>query len=132
MHCVWDADTHCIKTVHRVSRIALQTIDSYNLIDLALYWKDNSLFMESDQFWNLLARKLAREASLRELYELDKMLYFNPELQCWMRLMTDLWNSREEIIKEPGGNERFLQLLETAYKRRHLYHGKTPKKRSSA
>ena len=76
--------------------------------------------MEQSQFWSLLARKLAREASLRELYELDKLVFEHPELQFWQRLVRDLWNSKEEIYKEPGGEEKFLQLLQEAYRRKYL------------
>jgi hypothetical protein len=77
-------------------------------------------FMEENQFWSLLARKLAREASLRELYELDKLVFEQPDLQFWLRLVSDLWNNREDIYKEPGGEEKFLQLLHEAYKRKYL------------
>ena len=85
--------------------------------------------MEQPEFWNLLARKLAGEASLRDLYELDKITYEQPELQFFLRLVTDLWRNREAIEKEPGGEEKFLQLLKEAYQWKFL-HDKTrqPKK----
>ena len=76
--------------------------------------------MEQHKFWSLLARKLAGEASLRDLYELKKVVYDQPELQFWLRLVTDLWRSREAIEKEPGGEETFLQLLQEAYERQYL------------
>lgn len=77
--------------------------------------------MEQHQFWKLLARKLAGEASSRDLYELDKLTYGQPELQFLLRLTTDLWRNREAIAKEPGGEETFLQLLLQAYQRKYLY-----------
>ena len=77
-------------------------------------------FMEQNKFWSLLARKLAGEASLRELYELDKVVYEYPELQFWLRLITDLWRNREAIEKEPGGEETFLQVFIEAYRRKYF------------
>jgi hypothetical protein len=76
--------------------------------------------MEPNQFWSLLARKLAGEASLRDLYELEKLIFEHPELSFWQRLVRDLWNNRAEIEKEPGGEEKFLQLLQEAYKQQYL------------
>ena len=67
--------------------------------------------MEPNQFWSLLARKLAGEASLRDLYELEKLVFEHPELRFWQRLVRELWNNREDIEKEPGGEEKFLQVL---------------------
>lgn len=77
--------------------------------------------MEQHKFWRLLARKLAGEASLRELYELDMVIYEQPELQFWLRLVTDLWKSRDAIEKEPGGEETFLQVFFEAYCRKYLF-----------
>jgi hypothetical protein len=78
-------------------------------------------FMEQEKFWSLLARKLAGEASLRELYELEKLVYEHPELQFSLRLVTDLWRNREAIEKEPGGEEKFLQLFFEAYRRKYMW-----------
>ena len=76
--------------------------------------------MEQPKFWSLLARKLAGEASLRDLYELNKVVYEQPELQFWLRLVTELWQNRETIEKEPGGEEKFVQLVQEAYQRKYL------------
>lgn len=76
--------------------------------------------MEQHKFWSLLARKLAGEASLRDLYELNKAVYEQPELQFWLRLVTDLWRNREAIEKEPEGEEKFMQLLREAYQRKYV------------
>ncbi len=86
--------------------------------------------MEQHKFWDLLARKLAGEASLRELYELDKVIFEQPKLQFWLRLVTDLWRNREAIEKEPGGEEKFLQLLQEAYQRQYLCYKTRPRKKS--
>ncbi|HEV7330502.1 MAG TPA: hypothetical protein VGN63_05630 [Flavisolibacter sp.] len=85
--------------------------------------------MEQQKFWELLARKLAGEASLRDLYELDKVIYAEPRLQFFLRLVTDLWRNREAIEKEPGGEERFLQLLQEAYRRKYLHDISLPHKK---
>ena len=79
-------------------------------------------FMEEHKFWSLLARKLAGEASLRDLYELNKVIYEQPNLQFWLRLVTELWRNREAIEKEPGGEETFLQVIQEAYQRKYLQH----------
>ena len=76
--------------------------------------------MEQHKFWSLIARKLAGEASLRDLYELDKVIYEQPKLQFWLRLVTELWRNRDAIEKEPGGEEKFLQLLQDAYLRQYV------------
>ncbi len=86
--------------------------------------------MEQPNFWSLLARKLAGEASLRDLYELNKAVYEQPELQFWLRLVTELWRNREAIEKEPGGEERFLQLVQEAYQRKYLQYKAMMRKRS--
>jgi transmembrane sensor len=76
--------------------------------------------MEPNQFWSLLARKLAGAATLRDLYELEKLVFECPELRFWQRLVRELWNNREDIEKEPGGEEKFLQLLKEAYRQQFL------------
>jgi hypothetical protein len=76
--------------------------------------------MEPTQFWSLLARKLAGEASLRDLYELEKLVYEHQELRFWQRLVRELWNNRDDIEKEPGGEEKFLQLLQDAYRQQYV------------
>ena len=87
--------------------------------------------MGEDQFWSLLARKLAREASLRDLYELEKIVAAQPELQFWLRLVNELWRHREEVANEPGGEEKFLQILQDAYKTQYLrYYSKHHKRKS--
>jgi len=86
--------------------------------------------MEQHKFWSLLARKLAGEASLRDLYELDKVVYDHPELQFWLNLVTNLWRNREAIEQEPGGEETFLQLLQEAYQRKCLRYKATFRRKS--
>ncbi|MBB1286003.1 hypothetical protein HRH25_16590 [Flavisolibacter sp. BT320] len=77
--------------------------------------------MEENKFWDLLARKLAGEASLRELYELDKVIYAEPRLQFLARLVMELWRNREVIAKEPEGEDRFIQIIQEAYLRKLLH-----------
>ena len=76
--------------------------------------------MEPNLFWSLLARKLAGEATLRDLYELEKLVFEHPELLFWQRLVRELWTNREDIEKEPGGEEKFLQVLQEAYQQQYL------------
>ena len=77
--------------------------------------------MEPNQFWSLLARKLAGEATSRDLYELEKLVFENPELRFWQRLVRELWNNREAIEKEPGGEEKFIQILQQAYRQEYFH-----------
>lgn len=43
--------------------------------------------------WNLVAKKLAGEASPEEICELERLLKNNPELHYPMQTITDMWNS---------------------------------------
>ncbi len=50
--------------------------------------------MSTDRVWELLARKLAGEASGAELQELDHLIRVNPELHLSMQTITDLWYNK--------------------------------------
>lgn len=52
--------------------------------------------MSTDRIWQLMARKLAGEASASELQELDNLLRANPELHLSIQTITDLWQHRNE------------------------------------
>ena len=137
-----EAYTLCIETGHFPECSSLQVVDIYIFIHLALSWlyhwtglqnhllhylnnsysrpSQKGFVMEPNQFWSLLARKLAGEASLRDLYELEKLVFEHPELRFWQRLVRELWNNREDIEKEPGGEEKFLQVLQETYRHQYL------------
>lgn len=85
--------------------------------------------MEESRFWSLLARKLAGEASLRDLYELDKALSEQEQFRFLAKLMTDLWKNREEIASEPGGEEKFQRLIEEAHLKYYLRYSLEGRKR---
>jgi hypothetical protein len=63
--------------------------------------------MEPNRFWSLLARKLAGDASLRDLYKLEKLVFEHPELQFWQRLVGVLWNNRETLKQSPLEKKSF-------------------------
>jgi transmembrane sensor len=49
--------------------------------------------------WNLIAKKLAGEASPEEVRELERLLRNNPELHYPMQTISDMWNSSEKPDK---------------------------------
>lgn len=52
--------------------------------------------MSTDRIWELMARKLAEEASPAELQELEHLLRVNPDLHLSVQTITDLWQHRRE------------------------------------
>lgn len=50
--------------------------------------------------WNLVAKKLAGEASPEEICELERLLKNNPELHYPMQTITDMWNSSVKPDRE--------------------------------
>jgi transmembrane sensor len=51
--------------------------------------------MEQDYIWNLIAKKLAREASPEELMEIERQLRKYPELHYPMQTVVDLWEQEQ-------------------------------------
>lgn len=58
--------------------------------------------MQNDRFWELLARKIAGEASERELLELEQALKSDPHLHFPLNTFTDLWQPNKA---KPSENE---------------------------
>jgi hypothetical protein len=52
-------------------------------------------FMEQERLWVLLARKLAREATDRELAELEMWLQDNPQLHYPVTVLVRMWDKGE-------------------------------------
>jgi ferric-dicitrate binding protein FerR (iron transport regulator) len=50
--------------------------------------------------WNLIAKKLAGEASPEEIRELERLLKENPELHYPMQTISDMWNGSPDPKKE--------------------------------
>jgi len=59
--------------------------------------------MEKESIWNLIAKKLAGEASTEELHELEMQLKANPELHYSMQTIIDLWNPSGASDAEEAG-----------------------------
>jgi putative ABC transport system permease protein len=55
-----------------------------------------------DHIWSLASKKLANEASEKELQELNALLAENPELHSQLRLMSKWWDDGEEKPKSDG------------------------------
>lgn len=53
--------------------------------------------MSQEQFWILLTRKIAGEASPEELAELEKLVQQHPEWQYALQNLEDIWNSRPPV-----------------------------------
>ncbi len=64
-----------------------------------------------EQIWNLIARKLAGEASADELLELEKALRLNPDLHYSLEAMQDMWISNP-LPENELGEKAFAKHLE--------------------
>jgi len=64
---------------------------------------DNQLTPSQQQFWSLLTKKLANEASEKELTELSALLLNNPDWQHQADLLTEMW--RQESKKNYAESE---------------------------
>src|SRR5437764_7555776 len=53
--------------------------------------------MENDRIWNLIAKKLAGEASASELKELETALRLDPDLHYSLEALQDMWNKQTEL-----------------------------------
>lgn len=53
--------------------------------------------MSQEQFWILLTRKIAGEASPEELAELEKLVQQHPEWQYALQNLEDIWNSHPPV-----------------------------------
>jgi ferric-dicitrate binding protein FerR (iron transport regulator) len=56
-----------------------------------------------NQFWNLLSKKLSKEANAEELQELQSILLNNPDLHHQADMLTEMWQQR--IINKSVGSE---------------------------
>jgi ferric-dicitrate binding protein FerR (iron transport regulator) len=56
--------------------------------------------MADERIWELMARKLAGEASVEELGELDQLLRTNPDLHFSIQAITDLWDHSPSPVDE--------------------------------
>src|SRR6478672_1356543 len=52
--------------------------------------------MENDRIWNLIAKKLAGEASPGELKELESVLRLDPDLHYSLEALQDMWKKKSE------------------------------------
>src|ERR1700733_8167269 len=52
--------------------------------------------MDNDHIWNLIAKKLAGEASASELRELESILRGDPELHYSLEALQDMWKKKSE------------------------------------
>lgn len=65
--------------------------------------------MSTDRIWELMARKLAEEASAAELQELDKLLRVNPELHLSIQTIADLWQQQNPEQSNTSDREAAYQ-----------------------
>ncbi|HEX2846326.1 MAG TPA: FecR domain-containing protein, partial [Chitinophagaceae bacterium] len=60
---------------------------------LSFDYASNTNCMSQEQFWILLTRKIAGEASPEDLAELEKLVQQHPEWQYALQNLEDIWNS---------------------------------------
>jgi transmembrane sensor len=53
--------------------------------------------MDNDRIWNLIAKKLAGEASSGELKELESALRLDPDLHYSLEALQDMWKKKSEV-----------------------------------
>lgn len=72
--------------------------------------------MDNEKIWNLIAKKLAGEASPEELLELEKILRTDPDLHYSLQVFYDLWVSRQAPEKGQAGKafDRHLERMQAA------------------
>jgi transmembrane sensor len=63
--------------------------------------------MDNDRIWNLIAKKLAGEASSGDLRELESALRINPELHYSLEAMNDMW--KKQCFGESGQSDIAFQ-----------------------
>jgi transmembrane sensor len=63
--------------------------------------------MDNERIWNLIAKKLAGEASTGELKELESILRFDPDLHYSLEALNDMWKKKSE--QEPQQAEIAFQ-----------------------
>ena len=63
--------------------------------------------MDNDHIWNLIAKKLAGEASPGELKELETILRKDPELHYSLEALHDMWKKKSQ--QEPEQSEIAFQ-----------------------
>src|SRR5580704_4815236 len=63
--------------------------------------------MDNDRIWNLIAKKLAGEASVGELKELESILRIDPDLHYSLEALHDMWKKKSQ--QEPEQAEIAFQ-----------------------
>ncbi|MFT3843851.1 MAG: FecR family protein [Lacibacter sp.] len=67
--------------------------------------------MSQEQFWILLSKKIAGEASEQELVELEQLMQLHPEWQYAAQNLTDLWEDSRKHNETGTSNEEDAYLL---------------------
>jgi transmembrane sensor len=65
--------------------------------------------MSTERIWELMARKLADEASNEELGELEQLLRTHPELHVPVQTVTDLWHHQPQPPEEDALHASYQQ-----------------------
>jgi transmembrane sensor len=64
-----------------------------------LLCKKRIAYMSQENFWILLSKKIAGEASTEETAELEQLMHQHPEWQFAAQNLTDIWQSHEKTDK---------------------------------
>jgi putative ABC transport system permease protein len=65
-----------------------------------------------DHIWNLVTKKLANEASEKELDELNELLKQNPDIHSRVKFISEWWHDDREQKTAPNDYLRFQKVLE--------------------
>jgi len=77
---------------------------------------------EENRLWNLLARKLATEATPGELLELNSIIENSPDLQNIVNSIEIYWNEKNELINsDETEDERFRLILNAENKDEEIH-----------
>ncbi|HEY2648843.1 MAG TPA: FecR family protein [Puia sp.] len=71
--------------------------------------------MDNDRIWNLIAKKLAGEASAGELKELESALRMDPDLHYSLEALQDMWkkHSEEEAAQSEIAFQRHMDRMQS-------------------
>jgi ferric-dicitrate binding protein FerR (iron transport regulator) len=67
--------------------------------------------MSTERIWELMARKLADEASDEELGELEQLLRIHPELHFPVQAVTDLWHHKPQQSEDDALHTSYQQQI---------------------
>jgi transmembrane sensor len=87
--------------------------------------------MNQEYIWNLIAKKIAGEASPEELSELEGLLKSNPDLHYPLQIIDDLWKHNRHFIRQTAEDAFTTHVARMSEMNVDFKHEKTPEKESN-